>query len=328
MLKRLNDIQEELQDLRESGIKKGAGVGFDWEHLPYTVKLGYTTYMAGAPAVGKTELQKELLINLSILHGWKHVIWSPETGRASDLFAELCHAYIGKPYEKHNYQMTESERVQAEYFVEEHFFIIDVNDEDLTIEGFYKLVDDIEFKHGKIHTTTIDPFNELKEEYVPSDLGREDKYISRVLGLVRKNARKYERHNFILTHVRDQAMVTKDNVTYFPFPHAREIAGGQTWFRKGMTVILLWRPPYGLLNDNGEPYGEFELQVRIGKVKPKGTSLKGTYSLHLDLHKYQYYVIDKSKKIYANRGKDNIETITELKLTPNMSFEDLDEEPF
>ena len=325
MYKKLTDVNKDLQELRENGIKRGFDVGFNWNDFPYTVKLGTTTYIAGAPSVGKTELQKEILINLSCLHGWKHVIWSPETGSPADIFAELCHAYIGKPYEKHNYQMSEVEKTQAEFFISEHFFIIDNEDEDLTIDDFYKEVDKIEIMEGvKIHTTTIDPFNELSEVYIQSDLGREDKYISRILSQVRKNARKSNRHNFILTHVRDQAMTTTNGVSYFPFPHAREIAGGQTWFRKGMTVILLWRPPFGITDSLERPYGEFELQVRIGKVKPKGTSKKGTYILNLDVHKYQYYTIGEEGKTFADRkehSKNRVEKIETLKIEPNKDFE-------
>lgn len=329
MYKRLEQNNDELNRLREHGYQRGASVGFDWEDLPYTVALGTTTYIAAAPATGKTEFLKEILINLSCLHGWNHAIWSPETGSAAEIFAEICHAYIGKPYIKSLWQMTESERVQAEYFVNEHFFVVDTEDKDLTIEDFYKLVNDIEIETGKrIHTTTIDPWNELEEVYKPSDLGREDKYISRTLSIVRKNARKENRHNFILTHVRDQGMVTQGGVSYFPFPHAREIAGGQTWFRKGMTVILLWRPPYGLSDGNNRAYESNELHVRIGKVKPKGTSKIGTYTMYLDTKAYQYYFKDDyGKMIYADRGEHKYEKQAEQPPKPlplNIDFDNED----
>jgi hypothetical protein len=335
MYKRLEEVNQGLNNLRENGLSKGKSVGFNWDDLPYTVKLGTTTYIAAPPGTGKTELQKELLINLSCLHGWLHVIWSPETGSPEEIFAELCHAFIGKSYLKSKWQMSERERLDAEYFINEHFIIIDIDDEeeDFTITDFYSLCDKIEIETGKkIHTTTIDPWNELDEHYIDSDLGREDKFISRSLKLVRRDAKKNNRHNFILTHVRDQGMVSEGGISYYPFPHAREIAGGQTWFRKGMTVILMWRPPFGLSDSNHRAYGENELQIRIGKVKPKGTSKRGTYILNLDTHKYQYYILtDANQKIYADRGQHSFNQYDDVKplpkpLTPNKHFQDLDKE--
>lgn len=309
MYKRLSDVKIQLDHLREKGVSRGKAVGWRWDYLPLTVKEGCTTYIAAAPASGKTEWWFEILINLSCIHEWKHVIFSPETGDATDVFSELCHKYIGKPFIKGTDAMTEEERVKAEYFIDGHFFVIDPVDEDLTLPMFYELVDKIEKDLNiKINTTTVDPWNELTEKFEPVDLGREDKYLSRILGLVRKNARKTGRHNCVLTHIRDQTPITTDGITYYPMPTARDFASGQVWFRKGLTVIIPWRPPYGLSDSNGIPYEPNELRLRIAKSKPKGTSKVGVYTLYLDTDRYQYYMKDgfTENKIYADREYHNI----------------------
>jgi len=297
---------------------KGKSIGWDWELLPYTIKEGSTTYIGAAPASGKTELWFEFLINLSCLHGWKHVIFSPETGDPKDIFAELCYKFIGKPFVRGEYAMTEAERTKAEYFVDEHFIVIDPSDEDLTLEKFYDLVDKIERDLNiTINTTTIDPWNELTEEFKPNDLGREDKYLSRILGYARKNAKKTNRHNCIITHVRDQTPVTVDGKTYFPTPSARDFAGGQVWFRKGLSVLIPWRPPVGLQAFDGVICEENEVHLKIAKSKPKGVSKLGTYKMYLDVAKYQYYMKDiLGNKIYAKRFEQPIQTrIKEPRLT-------------
>jgi hypothetical protein len=199
--------------------------------------------------------------------------------------------------------MNEIERTRAEYFINEHFIVIDPVDEDLTLEKFYGTVEKIEIETGlTIHTTIIDPWNELTEDFKPNDLGREDKYLSRILGTARRNARKTNRHNCIITHVRDQTPITKDNVTYYPPPTARDLAGGQVWFRKGLVVLTLWRPPAGIATDETGPYKENELHVRVAKAKPKGVALTGVYKLYLDIEKYQYYCLNYwGEKEFANR---------------------------
>jgi hypothetical protein len=306
MYKRLETIKPELDTYREKGIERGASVGWTWDQFPYTVKLGCTTYIGAAPASGKTEFWFELLINLSCLHGWKHVIFSPETGDAKDIFSELCHKYIGKRYIKGDNEMNEAERTKAEYFINEHFIVIDPIDEDLNVEDFYNLVDQIERElETTIQTTTIDPWNELTEKFEPNDLGREDKYLSRILGYARKNARKTNRHNCIITHVRDQHPITKDGVVYYPPASARDLAGGQVWFRKGLCVLTFWRPPAGVSESEIGPYADNELHIRIAKSKPKGVSKNGTYKFYLDTEKYHYYVKDYwGNAVYATRNHE------------------------
>lgn len=310
MYNRLTSLNTEMFDIRQKKDIRGKSIGWDWEMLPYTIKEGCTTYIGSAPASGKTELWFEILINLSCLHNWNHVIFSPETGSSAEIFAELCYKYIGKPYVQGQNSMTNGEQVVAEMFINEHFIVIDPIDEDLTITKFYDLVDEIERKEGmKIHTTTIDPWNELTEEYLPSDLGREDKYLSRILGAVRKNARKTGRHNCVINHVRDQPMVSSKtiagtDISYFPMPSARDFAGGQVWFRKGLSVLIPWRPPYGLMDSDGVGAEKNEVHLKVAKSKPKGVSKNGTYKLYLDLDKYQYYMLDyKGNRVYANRKK-------------------------
>ena len=305
MYKRLSDTSTGLSQLRELGVQRGREIGWDWSDFPLTIKEGCTTYIGAAPASGKTEVWLEMLINLSCQFEWNHIIYTPETGSPEEIFAELCYKFIGKPYVKSNgYEMSTYECTIAEQFVEKHFVIIDPIDEDLTIDIFYDLCDKIEVDLGKkFHTTTIDPWNELTESFIPEDLGREDKYLSRILGKVRKNARKTGRHNCVINHVRDQqAIVNGDGKRYYPMPTARDFAGGQVWFRKGLTILMIWRPPYGLSDENGRMYEDNEVHIRVAKSKPKGTSKVGTYRLFLDLKRYQYYMQNEAgEKKYANR---------------------------
>jgi hypothetical protein len=309
MYKRLTHLNAEMFAVRQQVDVRGKSIGWDWDMLPYTIKEGTTTYIGAAPASGKTELWFEFLINLSCLHGWNHVVFSPETGSSAEIFSELCYKYIGKPYVQGKNSMTNGEQVSAEMFINEHFIVIDPIDEDLTITKFYQLVDEIERKEGiKIHTTTIDPWNELTEEFIPADLGREDKYLSRILGLVRKNARKTGRHNCVINHVRDQPMVSAKtiagtDISYFPMPSARDFAGGQVWFRKGLSVLIPWRPPYGLGDADGVGAEKNEVHLKVAKSKPKGVSKNGVYKMFLDVERYQYYMLDfKGNRVYANRG--------------------------
>jgi hypothetical protein len=96
---------------------------------------------------------------------------------------------------------------------------------------------------------------------------------------------------------------------YFPIPTARDFAGGQVWFRKGLSVLIPWRPPYGLPNEDGSGAEKNEVHLKVAKSKPKGVSKNGIYKLFLDVDKYQYYMLDyRGNRVYANRTPTNKQT--------------------
>ena len=310
---KIRDNLKELNNLRTEGHIKGYSIGWD---IPITIKLGCTTYIAGAPHDGKTEWWLDVLINLSVEHGLNHVIFTPETGAIHDIVAELCTKFVGKPcIKKFKGHMTEAEKVGAEYFVSKHFYIIDPIDNPMTAANFFNIVDKIELNENiKIHTTTIDPFNELSHDF-SKDEGRQDLYIERILGDIRKNARAKDRHNCVITHVRDQAPILNNGKVFFPMPTPREIAGGQAWFRKGLLMIIIWRPPEGLQSNEGDIYKSNQVFIKVAKSKPKGVSKNGIYKMFFDVEKNTYYLEgDKYPKRYKNLPR---EEQAELKLEKN-----------
>lgn len=284
---RVRELLPKVEKLFKDGIQRGQYMGYTALEDYYSVKLGATTYVMASPFSGKTEFWLDILINLSEYYGWKHAICTPETGSTDEIIAELASKYMRKPFYK-NYKnaMTQEELYRATTFLDEHFFIVDADDKEMVVQDFYKIVDDIEAEYGvRIHTTLIDPFNEF--EYTDGNNYR-DIALEKTLGFVRKNAKAKNRHNAILTHCRDQQPVTKGGMSYYPPPTARDYSGGQAWFRKGMGMIGLWRPPTYVEID-GRLAHDNELHVIIQKFKPKGTGKKGTVRLFYDVECNRYY---------------------------------------
>lgn len=312
---RILELQKEVDKLYEVGIVKGANIGFNCLEDLYSVKLGSTTYIMGSPYSGKTEFWLEVLINLSEFHGWNHVIFTPETGSREEIIAELCSKYLKKPFYRYENRMTDAEKYKAMTWLNEHFFIVDP-DTNITPNEFYDTVDAIETDFSiKVHTTTLDPYNELKNNIAEN--GRQDLYIEELLGYVRRNARINQRHNCIITHAADQQPKEENGITYYPPPTPRQYAGGQAWFRKGLGMIAVWRPPCGLSDSTGTPYQENETHVIIQKVKPKGTGRRGTAKLFFNINKNRFYEISQTgQELYAR--KDNNEPTRVL--TPNIDF--------
>jgi len=291
----VNECLPEVQSLYNLGLTRGVYCGFDCVDPYYTLKLGGTTYVYGTPTSGKTEYWLEVLLTLTELYGYKHVVYLPESGNREEVVAELISKYARKPfYKDYRNHLTQDELDRYLPLLNEHFFIIDPKETALSIEEFFGQVDDIEKTLGiKIHTTVTDPWNELKHDY--STDGRQDLYIESRLGFIRNNAIVHNRHNCIITHSRDQHTVegvdvNNKKIHYLPPPTAREIAGGQAWYRKAMMLLCVWRPPFNVINpDTGTPYSDNEVHIIIQKFKPKGTGKKGTVKLYYDIHKNRYY---------------------------------------
>ncbi len=289
---RISEFRDDIERLYENGIQKGHDVGFNGLKDLYSLKKGATTYIMGSPYSGKTQIWFEFLMNLSEFKGLKHLIYSPETGSKEEIAAELCHYYMKKPFYKGEFSMTDQERYKAQAWLDEHFFIVDPGEVEITIDNFLDIFKQIEALYNiKIDTATIDPFNEIKHVFDNYN-GRQDLYIESMLGAIRRMAKTTNTHFCVITHCKDQTPITENGITYYPPPTARDYAGGQAWFRKGMAMIAIWRPPSGLENKDGVKYADNETHIIIQKSKPKGIGRNGLCKLYYDWQTNRYYEID------------------------------------
>lgn len=302
----LRDVEDAVEEMWQKGQPRGYEIGTLDKKI--SIKEGCTTYIYAAPYAGKTQVELEWLVNLSAMYGLRHAIFSPETGQAHDIFIELMTIYARKDfYEGYNNRMSEKEKADAKDFVDMHFIVIDPDDGILTPEEFYDYVDIIERVYNvKIFSTTIDPWNELKHDF-KEDNGRQDMYIERMLGMVRRNAAKNKRHNFVITHVQDQqiAVQKETGISYYPIPTYRQVAGGQAWSRKGQQMIAVWRPEQGMVDEDGFPYLQNTTILHVQKSKPKGIGERGFIVQYYDAKKHSYYELLGETQVFAPRKRND-----------------------
>ena len=304
---RVNEFRNDVEKLYEKGITRGVYAGYETLHEYYSIKMGVTTYIYGAPFSGKTEFWLDVLVTLSELYGYKHALYTPETGSKDEIVAELISKKARKPfYKQFNGHIEDAEYWQVIDWVNEYFFIIDP-DTDITPEEFLGAVKDIEQTYDiRIDTTVCDPFNELKHNFKNDD-GRQDLYIENRLGMIRRDAQKNKRHNAVITHVGHQELSRGKNrdgveANYYKPPTPQQIAGGQAWYRKAMNLICVYRPPSTFLDpETGAPHEENEVHIMIQKFKPKGTGKRGTVKLYYDINSNRYYEKINGDRRYAGK---------------------------
>jgi hypothetical protein len=303
----LSDLLEPLNDFKEVGNTKGLNTGIVALNEYITLKKGFPLFIAGAPFSGKTEFCFEVLVNTSILHGWKHFVYCGEGGEPENIVSELMHKFIGKPFVKGDYSMTKEEETKATAFVMKHFIIAN-HDHEFTINEFYSCVDEAESQYNiKFDTVTFDPFNDIKEE-IEYFGGREDKYLASVLKTCRVNAKKYNRINILVNHIADvRAITDSEGNRFMPPALPNEWSGGRTWWRRAFTMILVYRPQKFQKNIHGVNALENETWIITQKSKPKGVGKNGTASIFYDWKKNRFYSYDNTgQQLYSCETKEQM----------------------
>lgn len=307
-------LEHKINDLKtfaEHGLKDVKLTGLSSLNEIFKLKKGYPIFIGGAPFSGKTEFAFEIMMNTSILYGWKHFIYCGEGGNVEHVYHELLHKYIGKPYK----YCEEKDKLTAEYFISEHFVIAN-HDIDFTVKDFYDTVLEAENEFNiKFDTTLFDPFNDIKEDLMTFG-NREDKFLADALKQVRISSKNNNRIDIIINHIADVRTVTDDKGNrYMPPALPNEWAGGRTWWRRAFTMILVYRPPIFLSDSNGKPYEENESHIIVQKSKPKGIGKIGRASIFWDWKKNRYYCYEGLQMLYS------CETIEQYKpLKPNIDF--------
>lgn len=296
----LDDVRDDFNELYKHGNPRGYYCGFPDFHNYFSLLPGRMTFINGAPDSGKTYFWFEILINLSEFHGLRHMIFSPEMGDAHQVFAELVGIYMKSSF----MSLDKDDREYGSQFINDHFLIIDPQDNTFTVDEFLNQAELYEAKgNKKIDTLTGDPFNEFTHT-LSDDYNRQDLYIERILGNIRRKAKSTGRHICIITHPRDQQKDIFNSRSFYRAPTAREYAGGQAWYRKGFGMLCIWRPPEGYELDGGEVAKNNTTVVQIQKAKPRGMGKKGNCVFYLDMKTSRYYQEDTFMgKIYAKKNE-------------------------
>lgn len=288
---------------RRQTVRGGASTGFKCLDEYLTIKQGFPLFVAGAPHHGKTQFIKQLLVNLSRLHNWKHCVYLGEDGSIEDIAIELVEIYTGQPVRHHDDRgnevenaLGESEFINAFNWVNAHFWIVspdDANVDTFDVTTFYQWVDEYESREGvKFNTTVIDPWNDLTFD-LGSKGGREDLFLADALKVVRNQSRQHNRTDIVITHIAAPfAKHRTEGGRRFASPaEPYEWAGGQTWHRRAFTMLLVYRPP----SPDTIRFGKVKFDTNVGeswimiqKSKPRGVGKLGRAILYYDKAKNQY----------------------------------------
>lgn len=273
--KLIGDVKEQVIELTN---QESAGVPSSLPSFEnnLTYKKKYFCVVYGQPTSGKSEFVLQESLYLAREHGWKNILYTPETGDSEDIVANLIQKMIGKSV-SYTYgvpQASVDEIIHCMKWLNNHFIIVET-DEGVSMEGIFEIYDEISKDlKWKADNFVIDNHNDLLD-FAKGSIDRQDISIEKELTYLRRQVKKRNAYAFLVTHTSGMVPITENGVKYYPIPDPEQIRGGRSWYRKGYMLVNLWRCPLGLNDPNGVPYLENQTILSVMKAKPRFTGTKG-----------------------------------------------------
>ncbi len=200
---------------------------------------------------------------------WKFAVFSPENQPMQRFISSITANYLGKPFrEGFTTRMTKEELRKALKWIGEHFVFINPPDDCLTIDHILSKAKVAVTRYG-IKGLIIDPWNEVDHSR-PSKQS-ETEYISDCLTKIRRFARKYQVHVWIVAH---PTKLYKDNNGRYPVPTPYDISGSAHFRNKADNCITVWRD---LLDEDKE------VELHVQKVRFREVGKVGLVKLSFDV---------------------------------------------
>jgi len=300
MIKSLTDpdVKRRLDHMHKYGVDGG-----DWHGLNIDCnwRKKSTLYIYGPDHSGKSRLFFFTALCMAEKHGWRFLIYSPETGDSADIYAMITTIYCGtNKYIDGDFGISKEDRKEAEKFIRKHFRTVeyfrgitmdDIYEEANKLNRGYPNEDGTKEKPWKVDCLCVDPFNAVKHDV---DATPRDIYLGDFLLDFDQDATKNDRLNVLIVHPASQELETQEvdgkKVRFYGVADKRNIMWGQEWSRKGKNLWSVWRPTKKDLRDeNGQPYPDGYLLVDVQKRKPDAVGNIGQYPVYFNWMTQRYY---------------------------------------
>ena len=275
----IDNVSKEFETLYNQGITPGGSTGWNSLDTHYTIKTGQLSIITGIPSHGKSAFIDALVANLALNHNWRTAIFSPENFPLERHMATFAMLKVGKPFSRnYNGAMTYDEMREAKKWIKEYLTYFYPPEDGLSVEGIIKLAKVMIFRRG-IKGLVIDPWNEIDHQR-PRDKS-ETEYISDCLTQLRRFARRYNIHIWLVAHpYKLQRIQSGDDAGNYPVPSLYDISGSAHWRNKADCGLCVWRD---MITKTPQ------VQIHIQKIRFQETGKPGAVNLNFDKATGRYY---------------------------------------
>lgn len=274
---RIKDVEERVINYHREGFKNiGVVPCASWPQFTqhYKPAKRMLNVWTGIPGHGKSEFLDALMVNLALEQNWKFAVFSPENFPWELYIQKLSEKILGKKF----FQSSEAELMPVIDFMEEHFYLLEPDEDNVTVETLLSLNTDA-VKRFNVDGIVWDPFNEIDFQIRNNE--NETNFIKRVLTKIRWHAR---RNDYLMNIVAHPTKMLRDVKTKkYLVPTLYDINGSANWYNKA---------------DNGfTVYRNFDtkiIDVHIQKIKFKIHGKVGVVQFNYELGSGRFIEIDDS----------------------------------
>jgi len=231
----VNSIWDDVEHYIESGLPRGDTTGMlkEFDEMVSFVP-GHMMVLTGIPNHGKSPFALMVMCALSINHGYKWGLFTPEHKPLPVFIVMICECLLGKHVRKGTI-FSSREKELAKAFINEHFYFIQPEDDDVTLDNIISKAKSLVVKYG-IKGLLIDPWNKLEHNFEKGD--NETMYISKQLD---KIIRFDQRHGILSIVIAHPTKIRKDKSGAFEIPNLYDISGSSNWFNKPDIGVTFYR---------------------------------------------------------------------------------------
>ena len=262
MITKYADILGDIEKIRGRGLPQGHKTGWQGIDRCFRPEHGYFCVLTGIPGHGKSEFFDCLMVNMTILHGWRWAVFSPENYPTALHFNKLAEKFIGVPQK----DAVDKDYKMAAQIIDEHFTWIYPDDEDMTLNEVLDNVKQIKETYG-IDGFVLDPWNEL--DHSRRDGLTETEHIERSLRKFRRFCREEHLFGTIIAHPTKMTPLRDGKM---PPVTLWSISGSANWRNKADYGIVVHR----------EDMQKNEPTVDVQKIKQKNFGRVGKVQMYYD----------------------------------------------
>lgn len=252
--------------------------------MGYTMKLGLCTDWGGFPSMGKTTFLNQLLINTSVLYGWKHLMFVPDAGSEEEVYADLIWMHTGKTYDRiYPNRISDSEASESYDWLRKYFFVLVEKDFKMAsyesiLQSAYRLQYQFTpnaqpktpIENGFFQTLTIDSWKDIKKKYERGETPTD--YLARMLSRRNKLSSYLNLHSHTIIHPSKPEKDSRGDP-----PSSYDYMGGSEWYNNAKSQMTYHRDKT-LVPDYRSPMSNV-CELYSLKQKPKIVGVEGSTNL-------------------------------------------------
>ena len=255
----LDNIWQSVLTYNENGVKNYS-IGLPNADNYFKMELGQWSVVTGIPNSGKSDVIDQICCNMALKYDMRCAMFAPES------FPYEGH--IKRIANKLNQTNCNNDQLnETKDFIQDHFYWVKIDLENLTLKGILKAFRDLVFQKG-INVCVIDPWNMLDHS-----AQRDHSYIGRLLSEITQFCQQTNTHLFLVAHPRK---IDSENGRYKK-PTLYDISGSADFFNKAYNGLIVYR----CIGERTK-YNSDVVKIYIEKVKRKENGQLGDFDLAPD----------------------------------------------